>query len=61
MATDPQLVPTLSELIEAIPGKAKMLLSHTPGVWAYAVDGVGGGGSTPEEAAANLWLRKHNA
>lgn len=49
--------PTLSELIEACGGNAKVLMNKGDGTgWAYAVDGIGKHGSTPEEAVANLWL-----
>lgn len=49
--------PTLSELIEACGGKAKMLLDKGDGNgWVYAVDGVSAGGETPKEAVAKLFI-----
>lgn len=50
--------PTLSELIESCGEGARCLLNKGDGTgWAYAVNGVGASGETPEEAVANLWLK----
>lgn len=55
-------IPTLSELIEACGSKFIALRRVANHQWFADGHGVlGGGGSTPEEAVANLWLAIHTS
>ena len=50
--------PSLSRLIKACGGSAKVLIQQNNDVvWEYAIDGVGETGDTPEEAVAKLYLK----
>ena len=51
--------PTLSELIEACGEGVFILMKNDNWAdgWSAALNGMGAGGDTPEEAVANLWLK----